>query len=157
MLLRQVFNPKAINIHLLSEDKDEVFEELIEELVNVDPSLNRVAILDAVQEREAKMTTGIMPGIAVPHGKTKAVSGIKGVIGISKNGIQYESLDNKPVHVVFMLVYSPDGCEKHLEVLKIVAKILEDPSFYQSLLTVETSEAAYDLVCKYESKLFTKM
>lgn len=54
MLLSKVFNPKSVNIDLQSEDKDEVFEELVEEMVNTHPDLDRVAALSAVQEREKK-------------------------------------------------------------------------------------------------------
>ena len=87
MLLDKVFNPKAVNIDLKSEDKDEVFEELIEELVSVNPSLDRSVALAAVKEREAKMSTGIMSGIAVPHAKTSAVTDVQGAIGISRSGM----------------------------------------------------------------------
>lgn len=152
MILGQVFSPKAINVNLVSEDKDEVFEEMIEEFIALQPNLDRAEILESIQEREDKMTTGIMPGIAVPHGKSSAFSGIKGAIGLSVNGIDYDSLDQKPVHAVFMLISPVENREDHLQVLKILAKILEDPRFVRKLMSSKTAEEAFDIVCSFEEE-----
>ncbi len=153
MVLGEALSPQAIKIDLESVDKDEVFEELIEELVTIMPSVDRRLVLQAVKEREDKMSTGVLPGIAVPHGKTDAIKGVKGVIGISKQGIEYDSLDGKPVHIIILLLSSPDSSELHLRVLKHLARVLENSAFYNDLLSQKTPEAVYDLVCKYEEEL----
>lgn len=153
MILSQIFNPKSINIDLKSDERDEVFEELIEELVAVNPGLDRAAVLCCVQEREAKMSTGIKHGIAVPHGKCAAVKGVMGAVGISRKGIDYESLDKAPVHLIFLIVFSPDSCEDHLNALKKLALVLEDPTFVDSLMEKTTPQAVYDTICRYEDNL----
>lgn len=153
MLLDKVFNPKAVNIDLKSEDKDEVFEELIEELLSVNPSLDRSVALAAVKEREAKMSTGIMSGIAVPHAKTSAVTDVQGAIGISRSGIDYDALDGKPVHLIVLILSGADSTELHLRVLKRLARLLENSEFYAELMEQKTAEAAYNVFCKYEKEL----
>ncbi|WP_314743146.1 PTS sugar transporter subunit IIA [Treponema lecithinolyticum] len=153
MLLDKVFNPKAVNIDLKSEDKDEVFEELIEELVSVNPSLDRSVALAAVKEREAKMSTGIMSGIAVPHAKTSAVTDVQGAIGISRSGIDYDALDGKPVHLIVLILSGADSTELHLRVLKRLARLLENSEFYAELMEQKNAEAAYNVFCKYEKEL----
>ncbi len=153
MLLDKVFNPRAVNIDLKSEDKDEVFEELIEELVSVNPSLDRSVALAAVKEREAKMSTGIMSGIAVPHAKTIAVTDVQGAIGISRSGIDYDALDVKPVHLIVLILSGEDSTELHLRVLKRLARLLENSEFYAELMEQKTAEAAYNVFCKYEKEL----
>ena len=153
MLLDKVFNPKAVNIDLKSEDKDEVFEELIEELVSVNPSLDRSVALAAVKEREAKMSTGIMSGISVPHAKTSAVTDVQGAIGISRSGIDYDALDGKPVHLIVLILSGADSTELHLRVLKRLARLLENSEFYAELMEQKTAEAAYNVFCKYEKEL----
>lgn len=153
MLLDKVFNPKAVNIDLKSEDKDEVFEELIEELVSVNPSLDRSVALAAVKEREAKMSTGIMSGIAVPHAKTSAVTDVQGAIGISRSGIDYDALDGKPVHLIVLILSGADSTELHLRVLKRLARLLKNSEFYAELMEQKTAEAAYNVFCKYEKEL----
>ena len=153
MLLDKDFNPNAVNIDLKSEDKDEVFEELIEELVSVNPSLDRSVALAAVKEREAKMSTGIMSGIAVPHAKTSAVTDVQGAIGISRSGIDYDALDGKPVHLIVLILSGADSTELHLRVLKRLARLLENSEFYAELMEQKTAEAAYNVFCKYEKEL----
>ncbi len=153
MVLGEALSPKAIKIDLESVEKDEVFEELIEELVAVVPQLDRSTALQAVLDRESKMSTGVLPGIAVPHGKTDAIKGVKGVIGISREGIEYDSLDGKPVHVVILLLSSPDASELHLRILKHLARLLENNSFYNDLLSQKAPQDVYDLVCRYEEEL----
>lgn len=153
MLLDKVFNPRAVNIDLKSEDKDEVFEELIEELVSVNPSLDRSVALAAVKEREAKMSTGIMSGIAVPHAKTSAVTDVQGAIGISRSGIDYDALDGKAVHLIVLILSGADSTELHLRVLKRLARLLENSEFYAELMEQKTAEAAYNVFCKYEKEL----
>lgn len=153
MLLDKVFNPKAVNIDLKSEDKDEVFEELIEELVSVNPSFDRSVALAAVKEREAKMSTGIMSGIAVPHAKTSAVTDVQGAIGISRSGLDYDALDGKPVHLIVLILSGADSTELHLRVLKRLARLLENSEFYAELMEQKTAEAAYNVFCKYEKEL----
>ena len=153
MLLDKVFNPRAVNIDLKSEDKDEVFEELIDELVSVNPSLDRSVALAAVKEREAKMSTGIMSGIAVPHAKTSAVTDVQGAIGISRSGIDYDALDGKAVHLIVLILSGADSTELHLRVLKRLARLLENSEFYAELMEQKTAEAAYNVFCKYEKEL----
>ncbi len=153
MVLGEALSPKAIKIDLESVDKDEVFEELIEELVTVVPGLDRQTALRAVLDRESKMSTGVLPGIAVPHGKTDAITGVKGVIGISRDGIEYDSLDGKPVHIIILLLSSPDASELHLRILKHLARLLESPSFFNELLAQKSPQDVYDFVCRYEEEL----
>lgn len=152
MILGDVFSSKAIKINLESESKDEVFEELVEELVASQPGIDRHKVLGAIRSRESLMSTGIKHGIAIPHGKTDAVSGVRGVIGISRNGIDYDSLDKSPVYVVFLLVSSYADSEFHLQALKRLALVLEDPSFFESLIAQNDAQGVYDTLCNYENK-----
>lgn len=156
MILGQVFNPKAINVHLESEEKDEVFEELIEQVVAVYPNIDREKALASIREREQKMSTGIKSGIAVPHGKTDALSGVCtvcGAIGISKAGIDYDSLDKKPVHMVFLLLSSTDDCEYHLRVLRHLSQVLDNQSFCDEMMEQTTADGVYSVLCKYDNNL----
>ena len=100
MLLQQVFAPGSIKIGLESEDKDELFEELVDMLAKEGGrDFPRASVLAAVREREDKMSTGIKKGIALPHGKAEGLIGICGALGISRRGIEYASLDGEPVYL----------------------------------------------------------
>lgn len=153
MILGKVFSPKAISIHLTSEDKEEAFEELAVLLHSSYPEINREEALKVIREREEKMSTGIKTGIAVPHGKLPAVKGVQGVIGISREGIDYQSLDGKPVHLIFMLLSSPDECEYHLRVLRHLSQILDKPGFYDEIMNQQDADGVYSVLCRYENQL----
>lgn len=152
MILGQVFNEKAIKLNLESEEKDEVLEEMVELLVSVYPSLNRDEILESVISRESKMSTGIKTAIAVPHGKTDAIEGVVGAIGISRTGIDYDSLDGKPVHLVFMMLSSKGDCEYHLRVLRHLSQVMDSKSFYEDIINQTTAQGVYATLCKYDSE-----
>ena len=93
MTLAEVFNPNIIKGGLESDDKDELFEEMVQVIIDSYSSLSREKLLLALEQREALMSTGIIHDVAVPHGKTDGVKNILGCIGISKKGIDYDSLD----------------------------------------------------------------
>lgn len=151
MLLQQIFSPARIKVDLESEDKEEVFEELVDVLVR-DGGKNypRADVLAAIREREAKMSTGIKKGIAIPHGKTASIQGIIGVLGLSTGGIDYSSLDGEPVHLVFMIISSTRDSEFHLQALKALARLLEDPEFCIKLAQARTPAEAFSILKSYE-------
>jgi len=153
MLLQDIFTAARIKIDLEAEEKDEVFEELVDHLVRNSGLSGRNEIINAIQERESKMSTGIKTGIALPHGKTDAVDGICGAIGISRKGIDYDSLDGEPVHLVILLLSSKNDSELHLRTLKRIAGLLEFSEFYQQILKTESPEKANAVVRHYENML----
>lgn len=154
MLLQQVFTPGRIKIGLESEEKDELFEELVDLVASHDKrAFPRIAVLAAVRDREGKMSTGIKKGIALPHGKAEGVEGLVGAIGVSRRGIDYAALDGEPVYLVFLLVSSPNESELHLRALKRLARLLDDAEFYTELVACETSEQAFGVIKNYEDLL----
>ena len=150
MFLYEAFPPELIKIGLEAEDKDEVFEELINRFCQVTRNNAREDILNALREREAKMSTGIQKGIALPHGRTKAVENARGVLGISKKGIDYDALDGQPVYLVFMLVTPQVESEKHLRLLKRLAELLDNPQFFTDLVAQNDPQGANAIIRKYE-------
>ena len=154
MLLQRIFATGNIKIGLESDDKDEVFEELVDLLAKEGgKDFPRSTVLAAVREREEKMSTGIKKGIALPHGKAEGLLGLSGALGVSGRGIEYSSLDGEPVHLVFMLVSSPNDSELHLAALKRLAILLDDPEFYTDLLRADSPERANSIIRNYETKL----
>jgi PTS system fructose-specific IIC component/PTS system nitrogen regulatory IIA component len=150
MFLYEVFPPELIKIGLEAEDKDEVFEELVDHFCQIKKSNAREEILEALKEREAKMSTGIHKGIAIPHGKSNAMEALQGVLGISKKGIDYDALDGQPVYLLFMLMAPQKDSEKHLRLLKRLAGLLDNPQFYTDLVAQNDTQGANGVIKKYE-------
>jgi PTS system fructose-specific IIC component/PTS system nitrogen regulatory IIA component len=150
MFLREVFPPELIKVDMEAGDKEEAFEELVDHFCQVEKSNAREEILEALREREAKMSTGIHKGIAIPHGKTNAVENVYGVLGISRKGIDYDALDGAPVYLLFMVLAPQKDSEKHLRILKRMAELLENPQFYMDLVAQKDPQSACGIIRKYE-------
>lgn len=152
MLLQDIFPASQIKTDLEAEDKDEVFEELVDLLVSTHKiCLSREEILGAIREREGKMSTGIKNGIALPHGRTTAVDQVCGVMGMSRRGIDYEALDGEPVHLVVLIVSSPEDTERHLMTLRKIALLLENRKFFLEMMQAEDPEKAFQVLSHYEN------
>ena len=149
MILEWGFSPKTVVMNLESTEKDELFEEMVEAIVSVHPEVDRNQALEALRERESKMSTGIMHDIAVPHGNCLSVKEVIGAIGISRKGIDYDSLDKAPVHLVFMILCSPEHPDMHLSVLKEISSVLQSPTFLKEVLEKQTPQEVYDLLCTF--------
>jgi PTS system fructose-specific IIC component/PTS system nitrogen regulatory IIA component len=150
MLLHDLFTPEFILVDLQAEDKEEVFEELVDRFCQTIKSDAREEILDALRQREAKMSTGIQKGVAIPHGKTNAVDRVYGVLGISRKGIDYEALDGNPVHLLFMVLGPTGDSEKHLKVLQRMAELLANPQFFSDIAAQRDVQNVYGVLKKYE-------
>lgn len=152
-MLETFFKPELINVNLESSDKDELFEEMVELFARGDCGVDRKEALDALIAREEKMTTGIIPSVAIPHASCPSVKSGFGAIGISREGIEYGSLDAKPVHVVFMLLFGSDGTALHLKVMQQLALILKNPEAASRLAEKKTAREVYDELCALEEAL----
>ena len=155
MFLQDIFQPEFIKVNLEADDKDEAFEEMTDFLCQAGKMNTREEILDALRTREAKMSTGIQKGIAIPHGSTNAVDTVCGVLGISRRGVDYESLDGEPVYLLFMIITPDKDAEAHLRILKRLAELLENPQFYIELQAQKDPQSAFRIICKYEEILAT--
>ena len=156
MFLYELFPPELIKIDLESEDKDEAFEEMVDIFCRARKNSFRKDILEAIYERESKMSTGIFKGIAIPHGKSNVLDRIHGVLGISKKGIDYDSLDNQPVYIIFLLLAPIRESEKHLLFLKKLSSLVSNPHFYSELLDQKNPKDVQNLIRKYEDILISE-
>ena len=156
MNLKDFLLPEFIKVNLKAEDKNEAFKELVTHYCKTDnsPSFNK--ILDAIIKREEKMSTGIHKGIAIPHCQTDAVKKLCGALGISKKGVQYDSLDGEPVHLLFMFIFPIDDTQEHLLLLKRLAHLIEIPKFQTELQSQKDSQSAFNVICKFEDMLSGK-
>ncbi|MFA6505957.1 MAG: PTS sugar transporter subunit IIA [Treponemataceae bacterium] len=153
MLLHETFPVNLIKVDLEAEDKEEVFEELVDLFCRSTGNGSREEILSAVRDRELKMSTGIKKGIALPHGKTNAVDRVYGVIGVSRKGIDYDALDGEPVYLLFMMLAPQNDSEKHLRLLKRLAELLDNPSFYDDAIVQKDAQSVNNIIKKYEDVL----
>lgn len=154
MRIIDLLDKKSINLNLKSTDKTSVINELVD-LVDASGNLNnKNEYKQEILARESKSTTGIGEGIAIPHAKTKAVKKACLASGVSKTGIDYDSLDGAPSNLFFMIA-APDGAnDTHLEVLSRLSTILMDENFRSSLINASSADEFLSLIDKTESEKF---
>jgi len=119
-------------------DKYEALHELItlaDRLISL-PNPNEFEY--QIKIREQKQSTGIGKGIAIAHATTKQVQKIRVALGISKTGIDFESIDGKPVHLLFLVANPPDTQVEYLSVLSALVRLLRRAQFRQSIICCST-------------------
>ena len=147
MLLHDIFDRRSIKLNLESKTKEEVFMELIEAIRTVHPDYGHDEMLAALQDRENKMSTGIVSGFALPHGYCRGIPAITGSIGISQTGIEYDALDHQPVYVVFMLVIGEPAAENHLRILNQIFTLGKSDAL-ALMRTAKNSREVHDILAR---------
>ncbi len=121
-MLERLLSEERVKIGMKSKNKDEALEELVD-LLKL-PQNSKNIILEALKKREVIGSTGIGRGIAIPHTRSTIVNDVYLAIGVSKEGIDFQSVDNQPVHLFFLLVAPPnDPGTTYLIVLGKIAQI----------------------------------
>ncbi|MBN2449987.1 MAG: PTS sugar transporter subunit IIA [Lentisphaeria bacterium] len=140
MRLTELLIPAHIKIGLESEDKEEVFEEMVQLLVDSGTIRDRAAAIRTLLEREAKMSTGIARWIGLPHGKLEEAKGLLMAVGVSRKGIEYDSLDGEPVHIVIMVFAEVGNPGPHIEALAEISRLFSIPGFTERIREVRSAE-----------------
>ncbi len=143
---KRVLTKDTIVMRLQSDNKDAVIEELIDVLVASGRVVDRKSALKAVVEREKKMSTGLQNGIAIPHGKTDTLESLVAVIGISPEGIPFESLDGQPARIILLTVSPASRTGPHIQFLADVSRVLHNEHTRQSVLAATTEEQVLELL-----------
>jgi PTS system fructose-specific IIA component/PTS system nitrogen regulatory IIA component len=130
----------AIKAELESTDKESVIKELVGGLVASGgiKADEQKSIVEAVMKREELGSTGIGRGVAVPHTKHPSVDRLIGTVGVSQDGVEFNSLDGEKVHIFFLLVSPPDRPGGHLRALENISRQLRDDTFCRFLKQAKT-------------------
>jgi fructose-specific phosphotransferase system IIA component len=133
------FNESLFIPALRAKTKEGVLEELIEHFVEAKFLRNQAIALEMVHRREQLGSTGIGHGIAIPHGRTTAAAEVMIAFGYSKNGIDWQAIDGKPVHLIFMVLAPPQELNnRYLPVLGRLVEVLSDPHHRDKFHSVTT-------------------
>ena len=148
MNLGDILSPQQIVPELKATTRWEVIDELIGTLVSSGhiPPADREAVTAVVKKREQSMSTGIGFGIGIPHASTDLIPSVVAAFGRSKAGIQFDSLDNQPVHLVTLFLVPQGQFQKHLHTLAGIAKVLRKEEFLRGLDTAQDAAAIMEVI-----------
>ncbi|HOI55819.1 MAG TPA: PTS sugar transporter subunit IIA [Phycisphaerae bacterium] len=149
MRLRDLLDSSTVKVSMVSTEKDEAIEELVDVLVRSGRITDREGVIDAIMNRERQQTTGIGSGVAVPHAKHESITELTAALGISKSGIEFDAIDDKPVRVVFLIMARVDDPGPHIQALAEIARLLQIPGFYRKMTE---AESVADLLALIESE-----
>jgi mannitol/fructose-specific phosphotransferase system IIA component (Ntr-type) len=150
MKLTDLLKPELVAIGLESQTKEGVFREMVSLFVNAGTIRDGEAALQAIREREAKMSTGIARWIGLPHGKLREASGILLGMGTSRQGIEYDSLDGELVHVVVMVFAQIGNPGPHIEALAEISRLFSIPGFTERIRQAKTPAELLRLIKEQE-------
>lgn len=144
MNLRKLLPESTIRMHLSSDTKKGVVEEMVDSLVESGKIRNRTAALSAILEREEKMSTGMQHGIAIPHGKTDTVDELIATIALKREGVNFESLDGQP-STIFIMTLSPlNRAGAHIQFLAEISQLLNEPERRAAVLASQNPRELLD-------------
>lgn len=146
MNIQDMLKKEFIVENLKSRTKKEVLVELSDVFSHGNTDIDRNTVIEVLLEREKLGSTGIGDGIAIPHGKLADLEKLIISFGKSATGVDFDSLDGKPVHIFFLLLAPENSAGQHLKALARISRMLKDVPFRESLLKAETSEDAYNLI-----------
>lgn len=148
MKILDFLNEKAISASLESQDKKGVIEELTVLLVKAGELKPRMkdGVVKVLLNREALGSTGIGQGVAIPHGKCEYVKELVAAFGVSKKGIDFDSLDGEPAYIYFLLLAPIESSGPHLKALARISKLLKDKYFRDSLKNAENEKTLLKII-----------
>lgn len=140
MKVFELLDEKFILTGFKSNQKDKIINELIDLYKQSDKVNDLEKVRMAVLEREKVMSTGVGKGFAIPHGKTNAVNDVIAAFGKTEEEIDYDALDGKPVHLIFLLVGRDDMVSKHIKLLSRISRMMNKDEFRTKLINANSKE-----------------
>src|ERR1041385_425758 len=138
MKISDILEEKLVVSNLAGNTKDEIIKAMIELVSHSPKVLDKEKVRAAILDREKIMSTGVGNGFAIPHGKTDAVADTVAAFGVTAQPIQYQSLDEKPVRLVFLLVGKDNMVGPHIKLLSRISRLMNKEEFRARLLDTKT-------------------
>ncbi len=151
MKILDVLHKEAILSSLKSFDKKGVIEELVTPVARIS-GVNHEHLVRVLMERERLGSTGIGEGIGIPHGKLKDLESLILGFGLSRKGVDFESMDGLPTHIFFLLITPDNSTGIHLKLLARISKILKSEAFREKLLNAANSDEIYSIIMEEEEE-----
>ena len=153
MNLTEILKRDFILEELEARNQHEVLDELVRVFAMGGVRFDPEAMLQVLLERERLGSTGIGDGIAIPHGKLQGLDEILLSFGRSSEGISFDAMDGKPVHLFFLLMAPENSAGLHLKILAKISRMLKDPALRNNLLQAKSKEKIWRIIEEQEQKI----
>jgi len=156
MKFADFISPEAIRADLGADEKEGVIREMVQALLDAGgmEASEMESFVKAILNREELGSTGIGRGVAVPHTKHGSVDHLVGTVGVSRSGVDFDSLDGEKVFVLFLLVSPLDRPGDHLRALENISRQLRDDRFCRFLKQAKTADEIRQLLDEADNNQF---
>jgi PTS system nitrogen regulatory IIA component len=151
VLLTELLKPDRVLVPLSARDKSGVIAELTRHLIDQSGG-SYDEVLEAVQEREAVLSTGIGFGVAIPHARSSAVSQLTLVCGVSPEPVPFDSIDGEPVRLFFLIVGPESSAGQHVKILSRIARLVRRENLRERLCEARSSDEFYEALLDAETQ-----
>jgi mannitol/fructose-specific phosphotransferase system IIA component (Ntr-type) len=143
-----LFSPKAIIHELASASRDECLDEMVRAAIGagVLPRTRKAQVVEALLAREARGSTGLGRGVAIPHAKIPGLRSHAGVVARSSSGVDFRAVDGERVHVMVMLISPDSRQDEHLATLRWVSLMARDHDFCSFIRQARTAEQIFEVL-----------
>jgi PTS system nitrogen regulatory IIA component len=154
MKIMDFLSKKAIVMDIKSAKKEDVIKELVDALINAEEieKRHRNKLVESLMVRESLGSTAIGQGIAIPHTKSDCVSRLVAAFGISKKGVDFDSLDGELAYIFFLLVAPQDSAGPHLKALARISRLLKDKYFRDTLRACVDEKSIVSVISQEDEK-----
>ena len=152
MKITDILNKEFVITNLDGIDKNSVLKELSAFLEEKGAVKNKDTLLTALTEREKLGSTGIGENVAIPHAKLEEIDHIITLFGRSEKGVEFESLDKKPVHFVCLVIAPSNSTGQHLKALARISRLLKNPVLREAVLSATEMGKIYSILVDEDSK-----
>lgn len=150
MVLADTIIKDCVVCELNSKEKSEIIDELSSNLSSYIEEVSREDVLTSILEREKLGSTGIGYGVAIPHGKVEGISKVYISFGRSTDGVDFDSIDDKPAHLFFLIIAPMDSSALHLKALASISGLLKEEQFRKQLMKAKDSAEIYNIIIEGE-------
>jgi len=154
MKIVELLDKEAVSVDIKSVNKEEILSEMVNLLVssgNIKKS-DTNEIIEKLKERETLGSTGIGKGVAIPHAKCPEIKKMVAAFGISKEGVDFKSLDGKPTYIFFLLIAPGETPGPHLKALARISRLLDDKFVRDRLRAAGNARELLEIIKKEEQK-----
>jgi PTS system nitrogen regulatory IIA component len=145
MEIVDLISERSVIANLRAGSKKNALQDLAKRAAKV-TGLHERAIFDVILERERLGTTGVGNGIAIPHGKLAGMERPHGLFARLERAIDFDSIDDRPVDLIFLLLAPESAGADHLKALARISRLLRDKGICEKLRGTDTPEALYALL-----------
>ena len=152
MKINDILQKDSIIADLVGTNKEEVLREITDFLQNQGLIKDKKTLLNTLIQREKLGSTGIGENVAIPHGKSDELSHIVTIFARSLKGVDFEALDQKPVHFLCMVIAPSNSTGQHLKALARISRVFKAQNLRNEILKMQDANQIYSLILKEDSK-----